>query len=120
MSVTDPIVVHERVDAHSAEIAIVVPHDLSFIEGHFPGMPVVPGVVQLKWVLDLARRRLGVRAPFAGCENLKFQKLLRPGDRATLTLEHVEATGKLAFSFDSPNGRYSSGRALLTAARNSR
>jgi 3-hydroxyacyl-[acyl-carrier-protein] dehydratase len=116
MKVTDPIVVHERVDSHAVEIAIVVPHDLAFCVGHFPGMPIVPGVVQLKWALDLARGRLGVRGLFAGCENVKFQRVLTPGTRATLRIEHAEASGKLAFSIESAGARYSSGRLLLRAA----
>jgi 3-hydroxyacyl-[acyl-carrier-protein] dehydratase len=117
MSVTDPVVVSERVDTRSAEIEIVVPRDLAFCEGHFPGLPIVPGVVQLKWAIDLARRRLGVAGRFSGCESLKFQRVLTPGDRATLKLEHVAATGKLAFSFESAGGRYSTGRVLLAAER---
>ncbi len=116
MRVVDPIVVHERVDAHAAEIAIVVPHGLAFTEDHFPGLPIVPGVVQLKWAVDLARRCLGLQGRFAGCENLKFQRVLTPGDRATLKLEHVEATGKVAFAFESAGARYSSGRLLLREA----
>jgi 3-hydroxyacyl-[acyl-carrier-protein] dehydratase len=116
MRVTDPIVVHERVEAHAAEIAILVPHDLAFTEGHFPGIPIVPGVVQLKWALDLARRRLGVRGRFAGCENLKFQRVLTPGTHATVKLTDVEASGKLAFVFESAGARYSSGRLLLRTA----
>jgi 3-hydroxymyristoyl/3-hydroxydecanoyl-(acyl carrier protein) dehydratase len=116
MKVTEPIVVHERVDAPAAEIGIVVPHDLAFAAGHFPGVPIVPGVVQLKWALDLARRRLGVGGRFAGCENLKFHRVMKPGDRATLKLEHTEATGKLAFAFELEGSRYSSGRLLLRAA----
>jgi 3-hydroxymyristoyl/3-hydroxydecanoyl-(acyl carrier protein) dehydratase len=116
MRVTDPIVVEERIDARAAEIGIVVPHDLVFVEGHFPSVPIVPGVVQLKWALDLARRRLGVAGRFAGCENLKFQRVLQPGNHATLKLEHIETTGKLAFSFELAGSRYSSGRLLLRAA----
>jgi 3-hydroxymyristoyl/3-hydroxydecanoyl-(acyl carrier protein) dehydratase len=116
MRVTDLIVVDEHVRGPTAEIGIVVPHDLAFIAGHFPGMPIVPGVVQLKWALDLGRRRLGATGRFVGCEHLKFQRVLTPGTRATLKLEHVEASGKLAFTFESGVARYSSGRVLLRAA----
>jgi hypothetical protein len=39
--------------------------------------------------------------------------VLTLGTRATLKLEHIEASGKLAFTFESAVARYSSGRVLL-------
>jgi hypothetical protein len=70
----------------------------------------------LKWALDLARRCLGVGGRFVGCENVKFHRVLTLGTRATLKLEHSEASGKLAFTFESAVARYSSGRVLLRVA----
>ena len=114
--VVDPIVVATRVAASGAELDIVVPDDLSYFEGHFPGAPVVPGVVQIKWAIELARGVLGIPTGFAGVEALKFQRPLMPGARATLALEYTPTDRKLRFSFVSSRARYSSGSVLLGTA----
>ena len=108
--VVDPIVVEHRVRADSAEIELVVPHDLHFVRGHFPGAPVVPGVVQIKWAISLAQRYLAVGDGFTAMKNVKFQRVMTPKSRVTLTLEYVAAARTLRFSFASADGRYSSGR----------
>lgn len=113
--VVEPTVVAQRVTTPLAEIDVVVPPDLRYFDGHFPGAPVVPGVVQIKWALAFARRYLDVGGAFAGLERLKFQQLMTPGTRTTLTLEHAAAAHKVQFSFASGQVRYSSGRLLLRA-----
>ena len=60
MSGVDPIVLRESVEPGRAAIALHVPRDLDYFAGHFPGAPVLPGVVQIQWALELARRYLGV------------------------------------------------------------
>jgi acyl-coenzyme A synthetase/AMP-(fatty) acid ligase len=92
-----------------------VPLDLVHFNGHFPGMPVVPGVAQIEWVMDLARRHLSADLDFLGMEALKFQRLARPGDPLALTLAWHPARGKLYFEFRSADQPCSSGR-ILTGA----
>jgi len=78
--VTEPELVNENRSARTLERTLRVPRDLSFLEGHFPGFPVVPGVVQLRWALRLAAELLGQEPVLASVEALKFRELLRPGD----------------------------------------
>jgi len=113
MSVVEPIVTSERVAASTAEIELTVPAELDYFRGHFPGVPVVPGVVQIKWALEFARRRLGVVGEFTGMEGLKFHKVMTPGTAVTLVLEYRADAGKLRFSFGSGEDRYSSGSLRL-------
>ena len=47
------------------------------LPGHFPGVPVVPGVVFLSFILDEARRQLP-SARVTGIRKLKFLQMLLP------------------------------------------
>lgn len=78
---------------------LTVPLDLAHFDGHFASTPVVPGVVQIGWAMELARRSLVPHGRFRGMEALKFQHLVRPGDDLTLDLRWEPARGKLYFDF---------------------
>jgi 3-hydroxymyristoyl/3-hydroxydecanoyl-(acyl carrier protein) dehydratase len=113
--IVDPIVIDCRMRPSGAAVDLVVPEDLHYLRGHFPGMPIVPGVVQIKWAIALARLHLHAGPAFRGMEALKFQQVMHSGARVTLDLEYADAAGKLYFSFSSESTRYSSGRLLLRA-----
>ncbi|RDD81860.1 acyl-CoA synthetase [Dyella tabacisoli] len=95
-------------------LALHIPPELIYFAGHFPGAPVLPGVVQIGWALELAATRLGTPKACRNMEALKFQHLLRPGDRADLTLRADAARGKLHFAYRFGAHLYSSGRLLLS------
>jgi len=113
---TEPIVNDQRVDAASAELQLTIPHDLVYFKGHFPGAPVVPGVVQIKWAVELAERYLGAGGKFAGMDALKFQQVMRPGISVTLTLRWASTDGKLHFAYQDGDARYGSGRVRFRQA----
>jgi 3-hydroxyacyl-[acyl-carrier-protein] dehydratase len=62
--------------------------------GHFPGNPIMPGVLMVEAlaqagavaVLSEAQHR-GKLALFAGIDGVRFKRLVRPGDELTLTCE---------------------------------
>jgi 3-hydroxymyristoyl/3-hydroxydecanoyl-(acyl carrier protein) dehydratase len=112
----DPIIAGCRTRASGASVDLVIPEALLYLRGHFPGMPIVPGVVQIKWAISFAHVYLGVAPAIRGMEALRFQQAMLPGARVTLDLEYAEAAGKLQFSFASELARYSSGKLLLRAA----
>jgi len=60
------------------------------LPGHFPGRPVVPGVVLLDRVLDAIEAVHGP-LPALRLPQVKFVQPLLPGERATVALESIEA-----------------------------
>ncbi len=107
---TEPIVDGQLVDASTAELRLTIPHDLDYFRGHFPGAPIVPGVVQIKWAIALAQRHLGATGTFAGMDALKFQHVMLPGKSVTLSLRWAASEGKLHFAYQSDGARHGSGR----------
>lgn len=97
-------------------LSMEVPLDLVHFSGHFAETPVVPGVAQIEWAVDLARRHLDAELGFHGMEALKFQRLARPGDPLDLTLTWHPARAKLYFEYRSSEQPCSSGRILTAAA----
>jgi 3-hydroxymyristoyl/3-hydroxydecanoyl-(acyl carrier protein) dehydratase len=63
--------------------------------------------------LAIGKRLLGLPVRFAGMEVIKFQQLVRPGDRISLSLRYDAERGKLYFAFRNGDAPCSSGRILL-------
>lgn len=94
-------------------LQLSVPPDLAYFSGHFPKAPVLPGVVQVEWALNLGRQLLKLDGAFAGMEVLKFQQLVRPGDEIQLHLRFDAERRKLYFAYRNDTATCSSGRILL-------
>lgn len=82
-------------------------HNESFFNGHFPGNPIMPGVLQIEALAQAGailchesklydtKTQLAV---LAGVDEVRFRKAVRPGDRLDLEVELVafkKVLGKL-------------------------
>jgi 3-hydroxymyristoyl/3-hydroxydecanoyl-(acyl carrier protein) dehydratase len=90
--------------------------ELISFDDHFAQAPVVPGVLQVGWAIALAASRLGTSLHCRDMEALKFQYLLRPGDRLVLTLRLDAVSGKLHFAYHMDGRHCSSGRLRIGTA----
>jgi acyl-coenzyme A synthetase/AMP-(fatty) acid ligase len=108
-----PEVLEQVESAGEWSLQLSVPPDLAYFSGHFPKAPVLPGVVQVEWALNLGRQLLNLTGPFAGMEVLKFQQLVRPGDEIQLHLRFDPERSKLYFAYRNDTATCSSGRILL-------
>jgi 3-hydroxymyristoyl/3-hydroxydecanoyl-(acyl carrier protein) dehydratase len=104
-----PEVLAERATAGRVELDLHVPPGLEYFTGHFPGLPVLPGVVQIDWAVRLARPRLRLAGGFAAAEQVKFLSVIAPSARLTLALETKSDGSKLVFSYTGGAKKYSSG-----------
>ena len=77
--------------------------------GHFPGEPSLPGVVQLDWAIRLGADAFGTLGMFRSVEHLKFQATIGPLEPVELRLAWDAATRELGFDYTGPSGRKSSG-----------
>ncbi len=81
------------------EAGFVFPPDFLGFQGHFPGEPVLPAMVQLFLVRLLAERALGGPL-FARClDRAKFKDLVRPEEKITIHLDGQES-GQDSWSVD--------------------
>ena len=112
----DPQIMQESIVGSTARIVLAISPDLDCLDGHFPGAPIVPGVVQVKWAIEQAQRCFALPDAVIGMEVLKFQRVISPGTEVALSLDYSAHNGKVRFSFESDQGRHSSGRILLAVA----
>ncbi len=106
--------IQEEVRGHDRiERRFRVPENLAHLPGHFPGRPVVPGVVTLSFALDAAAALLGREPELASIERLKFHAPLEPGDEAVLTVVLDRVSASLDLDVRSGTRRIASGRCRL-------
>ncbi len=74
-----------------------------FFQGHFPGTPVMPGVLQLEAMAQtggILMNRLagaGERVPyFMAIDKARFRRVVRPGDQMRIEVEFLTIKSKLA------------------------
>jgi len=94
-----PRVLATRRGCGTAECDLAIDADLMWFHGHFPGTPILPGVVQIDWALHFARACLGLALDTAPVFRVKFKAVIVPGDVVTLALDHDRARGRLSFEF---------------------
>ena len=71
-----------------------------YFQGHFPGRPVMPGVLQVEAMAQAAgilmlRRTssVGKAAFFMSCDKVKFRQAVEPGDQLEIDVELVKMRG---------------------------
>jgi acyl-coenzyme A synthetase/AMP-(fatty) acid ligase/3-hydroxymyristoyl/3-hydroxydecanoyl-(acyl carrier protein) dehydratase len=89
----------EARSADTLHYELRVPPTLVHFAGHFPGLPILPGVVQVHWALHLATQHVPAVHALASIDRLKFMAPVPPGAVLDLTLAHDAARRRVQFSY---------------------
>jgi 3-hydroxymyristoyl/3-hydroxydecanoyl-(acyl carrier protein) dehydratase len=104
----------DRFDASAEDgsvvLALTVPGDCPWLEGHFPDRPVLPGVVQLRWAIGAAGLLWPAMTTVTGVANLKFSAPILPPAAVELTLVRDTSRNRLGFTFRQDGQVRSQGR----------
>ncbi len=98
----------------NAFLELYIPEDLAWLKGHFPGQPVVPGVVQLHWATVLAKEVFEIPASFRAVDNLKFQSVILPDRHITLDLIYKKNNASASFQYRDTETLFSEGKIKFT------
>lgn len=66
------------------EIELTIPDEHKCFPDHFPGAPLVPGALLLKWILKSLSENQAVQVQYI--KQVKFLAPVKPGDRVKLNV----------------------------------
>jgi len=90
--------------ARTGTVRLCCPEDFAGFEGHFPGEPILPAVLQLMAVRLLAETMAGSPLDSIGAERLKFKGMVRPAEEVMILVNLREERELLRADFSLKRG----------------
>ena len=98
-------------ETDSALLRLRVSPELEYFSGHFPGQPILPGVVQVNWAIQLGGEYFALPLKhFSGLKALKFTAPVTPGMVVELQLDWLAAKQQLNFCYSQGKRRFATGQ----------
>jgi 3-hydroxymyristoyl/3-hydroxydecanoyl-(acyl carrier protein) dehydratase len=92
---------------------IQVPERSPWFDGHFPRMPLLPGIAQLGMVRDLLVRMHGPGTAVRRISRVRFKQMIRPGQAFRLTIKSGGHDGTHSFRITGDGGLICNGQIQL-------
>lgn len=102
-----PFLLIDRVESITDNVIVCtkcVSANEPFFQGHFPGEPIMPGVLQLEAIAQAGAFYVlrqdaykGKIAVFASAKNVKWKRIIVPGDVLTITVTLTAMKGVFGF-----------------------
>ena len=103
-------------DGQGVVMTIPIPADYYYFRGHFDGLPILPGVVQLEFIVHRQIARIWpdlARSP-ERIAQLKFKKTIPPGTRLTLSLRRAPGRARVSFELADETQQCSQGQFIFS------
>ncbi len=95
-----PVTAIRHIDADHAELDLTLAADDPAFAGHFPGQPILPGVVQVDWAIRLAAQCFGHPYHPATRFRVKYTRTIPPiAQGLILQLRRDRARQEIAFEY---------------------
>ena len=95
---TEPFTENEERTATTYVADLTFDRDAAYFQGHFPGFPVLPGVVQLGTAHRLAEAFIGHARTVRTVKKVKFSHVIQPGETVHFSLTKKTAD-EIAFDY---------------------
>ncbi|MFT6834969.1 MAG: 3-hydroxymyristoyl/3-hydroxydecanoyl-(acyl carrier protein) dehydratase [Francisellaceae bacterium] len=96
-------------ECHEVELTLFIPQEIIYFDGHFPGTPVLPGVVQVDWVIKFAAEIFKLdKTNVTSINQLKFTRVILPESTIILFLSLIDK--RVMFKYMKGPVNYSSGK----------
>lgn len=104
-----PAILSQSTDRLRLDFELDIVNELIWFRGHFPGFPVLPGVVQLRWAVEMAQRHFGFTSSPHEVLRLKFKGIIVPPRAVQLTVLKT-APCEASFEYTGQGEIYSQGK----------
>ena len=111
-----PKIISRIEDGSELYFELDITKDLVWFQGHFPGFPVLPGVVQLHWAAELSQENFGFETGPREVTNLKFKSIIVPPVAVELTLKQT-GPAHARFTYKGQGQEYSQGKLVFSESR---
>lgn len=94
------------------QLELYISNKLNYFEGHFPGNPILPGIVQIHWAIYYAQKYFAITRSICKIDKVKFRTLILPDTGVHLKVEY-KSRNYLLFYYWLDAKLKSSGRIVL-------
>lgn len=94
--------------------AVITESNSRWFSGHFPDNPILPGIAQLKLVIDLITKTRTDGVCIAGLSRVKFRKIVRPGEQLDIQVIPDTTDNHYTFKITCGNEAVCSGKMHFT------
>lgn len=109
-----PEILSETREDQTLRLKLRVQPELAYFPGHFPGHPILPGVIEIDWAVRLTERHFTLpRQRFSHLKNIKFTSPVLPETILDCVLNWQEEKYRLDFSFTAGTRACAAGQILF-------
>jgi acyl-CoA synthetase (AMP-forming)/AMP-acid ligase II/3-hydroxymyristoyl/3-hydroxydecanoyl-(acyl carrier protein) dehydratase len=105
-----PEIVADSADGLTRTVDLRIGEQLRWFRGHFPDVPVLPGVVQIDWAAHFGASLTRDAGRFERLQRVKFNHAMQPGVDVRLALRYDADKRSLSFTFSNGERTFSEGR----------